>query len=119
MGGGSVWGPDPDDRESEAAIHAAMDRGLTLIDTAPGYGFGRSEEVVGRAIRGRRDRVVVATKCGLWWDDERGSFFAVFDGRPIRRSLRPETIRVEVDRSLKRLGIDCIDLYQTHWPSVP
>jgi methylglyoxal reductase len=119
MGGGAVWGENPDDGQSVEAIQAAIDHGINLIDTAPAYGFGRSEEVVGRAIRGRRDRVVVATKCGLWWDDERGSFFANFDGRPIRRSLRPDTIRVEVERSLQRLGIDTIDLYQTHWPSVP
>ncbi|HOW65857.1 MAG TPA: aldo/keto reductase [Candidatus Paceibacterota bacterium] len=119
MGGGSVWGPNPDDRESIRAIQTALDAGINLIDTAPAYGFGRSEEVVGQAIRGRRDQVLVATKCGLWWDDERGSFFAQFDGRPVRRSLRPDTIRIEVDRSLRRLGTDCIDLYQTHWPSVP
>ncbi|MBM3882520.1 MAG: aldo/keto reductase [Verrucomicrobia bacterium] len=117
MGGGSVWGPNPDDRESIRAIHAALDAGVNLIDTAPVYGFGRSEEVVGKAIKGRRRQVVLATKCGLWWDDERGSFFKEFDGRPLRRCLRPETIRLEVDRSLARLGTDHIDLYQTHVPA--
>lgn len=119
MGGGSVWGPNPDDRESIHAVHAALDAGINLINTAPAYGFGRSEEVVGKAIKGRRHQALLATKCGLWWDDERGSFFASFDGRPIRRSLRPETIQIEVERSLQRLGTDCIDLYQTHWPAVP
>ncbi|MFZ5833044.1 MAG: aldo/keto reductase [Planctomycetota bacterium] len=118
MGGGEVWGPNPDDRESIAAIHAALDRGVNLIDTAPAYGFGRSEEVVGRAIADRRGKVVLATKCGLWWDDARGSFFAIFDGRPIRRSLRPDTIGIEIENSLRRLGTDYIDLYQTHWPAV-
>ena len=118
-GGGSWWGEDPDDGESIRAIHAALDAGVSLIDTAPGYGFGRSEEVVGKAVKGRRDKVVLATKCGLWWQDDRGSFFFERDGRKIRRSLRPDTIREEVEASLRRLGTDRIDLYQTHWPSIP
>ena len=119
LGGGAVWGKDTDDAESIRAIHAAIDAGINLIDTAPAYGWGRSEQVVGKAIKGRRDKVIVATKCGLWTDDDRGSFFTKFDGRVMRRSLRPDTIAIEVERSLKRLGVDCIDLYQTHWPSVP
>jgi len=119
LGGGAIWGVDTDDAESIRAIQAAIDFGMNLIDTAPAYGWGRSEEVVGKAIRGRRDRVVLATKCGLWTDDERGSFFTEFDGRRMRRSLRPDTIAIEIERSLQRLGVDCIDLYQTHWPSVP
>ena len=117
-GGGAVWGEDPDDSESIRAIHASIDADVNLIDTAPAYGFGRSEEVIGKAIKGKRDKVVIATKCGLWWDDERGSYFCEFDGRPIRRSLRPDTIREELDMSLKRLGIETIDLYQTHWPAI-
>ena len=117
-GGGTVWGEDPDDSESIRAIHASIDAGVNLIDTAPAYGFGRSEEVVGKAIKGRRDEVVIATKCGLWWQDERGSYLGEFDGRPIRRSLRPDTIREELDVSLKRLGIETIDLYQVHWPAI-
>jgi methylglyoxal reductase len=119
LGGGAIWGKDTDDAESIRAIHAALDAGINLIDTAPAYGWGRSEEVVGRAIRGRRDQVIIATKCGLWTDDDRGSFFTEFDGRSMRRSLRPDTIAIEIERSLKRLGVDCIDLYQVHWPSVP
>ncbi len=119
LGGGKVWGQDTDDKESVRTIQAALDAGINLIDTAPAYGWGRSEEIVGKAIKGRRDKVVLATKCGLWTDDERGSFFTEFDGRTMRRSLRPDTIALEIERSLKRLGVDCIDLYQTHWPSVP
>jgi methylglyoxal reductase len=119
MGGGTWWGKDPDDRESISTIHAALDGGINLIDTAPAYGYGRSEEVVGKAIQDRRERVVLATKCGLWFDDERGSAFFEIDGRMIRRSLRPDTIRIELDNSLRRLGTDHIDLYQTHWPSIP
>ncbi len=118
-GGGTVWGENPDDAESIRTIHAALDAGVNLIDTAPAYGWGRSEEVVGRAIQGRRDKVVLATKCGLWTDDERGSFFCELDGRSMRRSLRPDTIQIEIERSLKRLGTDRIDLYQTHWPAAP
>ena len=117
LGGGSIWGADTDDNESAATVRAALDAGVNLIDTAPAYGFGRSEIVVGEAIRGRRDKVVLATKCGLWWDDQRGSFFTEFDGRSLYRSLRPDTIRIEVENSLRRLGTDYIDLYQTHWPS--
>jgi len=119
LGGGAIWGQDTDDAESIRAIHAALDAGINLIDTAPAYGWGRSEEVVGKAIQGRRDQVILATKCGLWTDDDRGSFFTEFDGRIMRRSLRPDTITMEIERSLQRLGVDCIDLYQTHWPSVP
>lgn len=118
IGGGSVWGGVSDEAEAERALRAAIDAGINLIDTAPAYGWGCSEEIVGRAIRGRRDKVILATKCGLWSDDDRGSFFTEFDGRIMRRSLRPDTIQIEVERSLKRLGVDCIDLYQTHWPSV-
>lgn len=118
MGGGQAWGQDPDDKESIRAIQAGIDLGINLIDTAPAYGFGRSERVVAKAIKGRRDKVVIATKCGMWWDDARGSFFVEFDGIKINRSLRPDTIRTEIENSLKRLEVDCIDLYQTHWPSV-
>jgi methylglyoxal reductase len=118
-GGGAVWGQNPDDTESINAIHASLDASVNLIDTAPAYGWGRSEEVVGRAIKGRREKVIVATKCGLWWDDERGSFFCEFDGRPMRRSLRPDTIAIEIENSLRRIGTSYIDLYQTHWPACP
>ncbi|MBP7949747.1 MAG: aldo/keto reductase [Verrucomicrobiales bacterium] len=119
LGGGAIWGRETDDAESVRAIHAALDAGINLIDTAPAYGWGRSEEVIGKAIKGRRDKAILATKCGLWTDDERGSFFTEFDGRSMRRSLRPDTIAIEIERSLKRLNVECIDLYQVHWPSVP
>lgn len=117
-GGGAVWGTDPDDQESVHAIQVALDAGINLIDTAPGYGWGRSEEIVGRAIKGRRDTVIVATKCGLIWDDDRGSPFVELNGKLIHRSLRPDTINEEIDRSLSNLDTDYIDLYQTHWPSI-
>ncbi len=117
-GGGVIWGAKPDDSESVRVIQEALDSGINFVDTAPAYGFGHSEEVVGKAIAGRRDKVIVATKCGLWWHDNRGSDNGVFDGRAWRKSLRPDTIRIEIEDSLRRLKTDYIDLYQTHWPAV-
>jgi len=119
LGGGEIWGQDTDDAESVRTIRAALDLGMNLIDTAPAYGWGRSERVVGRALKGRRDQAILATKCGLWWEDARGSFFADFDGKKLNRSLRPDTIQIEIENSLRRLDVDYIDLYQTHWPSMP
>ncbi len=113
IGGGPWWG-DSDDTESIRAIQASIDAGVNLIDTAPVYGFGHSEEIVGLAIKGRRDKVVLATKCGLWWDDETGTLHFEQNGRTVRRCLEPRTIRIEVDASLRRLGTDHIDLLQTH-----
>ena len=117
VGGGPWWG-DSDDSESIRAIHAAIDSGVTMIDTAPAYEFGHSEEVVGRAVKGRRDKVILSTKCGLWWHDDRGSFKFEQKGTRVNLSLRPETISAEIDISLKRLGTDYIDLYMTHWQAV-
>ncbi len=119
LGGGQVWGQDTDDAESVRTIQAALDLGMNLIDTAPAYGWGRSERVVGRALKGRRDRAILATKCGLWWEDTRGSYFAEMDGKKMYRSLRPDTLQIEIENSLRRLAVEYIDLYQTHWPSMP
>ncbi|MGF1530834.1 MAG: aldo/keto reductase [Puniceicoccaceae bacterium] len=114
--GGSEWGGN-DEEESLRAIHCSIDQGITLIDTAPIYGEGLAEEIVGRAIAGKRDQVVIATKVGLRWDCEDGEFnFVSGSGKKIYRNLRPKSIREEVDRSLRRLKIDVIDLLQTHWP---
>ena len=117
--GGWWWGGTDDDLAVDA-IRAALDCGVTTIDTAPMYGFGHSEEVVGRAIRGMRDGVVIATKCGLLWDRTDGEYF--FDAKapngevtPIHRVLKKDSIIKECEDSLRRLGIDCIDLYQCHW----
>lgn len=120
--GGWMWG-GADDNESIQAIHAAIDAGITLIDTAPVYGFGHSEKVVGKAINGRRDSVVLATKCGLVWHTDKGDPFFTSSEKAIDQSgdrhvykyLAPESIRYEVEKSLKRLNTDYIDLYQTHW----
>lgn len=99
IGGGPWWG-ESDDRKSIEAIHAALDAGVNMIDTAPVYGWGRSEEVVGKAIRGKRDKVILATKCGLWWHDDRGSLFFELEGHAVKRFLRPEGIKKEVEETL-------------------
>jgi methylglyoxal reductase len=127
--GGWMWG-GTDEPQAVAAVQAALDHGINLIDTAPAYGYGRSEEIIARAIRGRREKAVLATKCGLVWDCEDGTFFFHADQqgatmRPsekkIYKCLKPDSIRTEVERSLARLGADYIDLYQTHWqdPAAP
>ncbi len=117
IGGGSWWGAS-DDKESIRAIQASIDGGISFIDTAPAYGFGHSEEILGKAIKGIRDKVVISTKCGLWWGGEEGEPFFELEGYDVRRSLQPSTIRRELEASLKRLGTDYIDLYITHWPEV-
>ena len=120
LGTAAIGGGDGrDDSEYVKAVHAAIDRGVTLIDTAPSYGWGRSEEVVGKALKGRRDQVVVATKCGVWWEDERGSYNGIKNGKENYVSLRPDTITIEVENSLRRLGVDTIDLLQCHKPAMP
>jgi aryl-alcohol dehydrogenase-like predicted oxidoreductase len=109
--GGWKWG-GTDEQESIAAIHASIDEGVSLIDTAPAYGQGRSEEIVGKALKGRRDKVVLATKCGLVWHTQQGNHFFDYDGRPVHRYLGRDSIVHEIEQSLKRLGTDYIDL----WP---
>ncbi|MGN7755303.1 aldo/keto reductase [Sinorhizobium sp. 22678] len=118
--GGWMWG-GTDERESVAAIHASLDAGVTLIDTAPAYGLGRAEEIVGKALSGRRDKAVIATKCGLVWHTRQGNHFFDEDGRPVHRHLGRESIFHEVEQSLRRLATDYIDLYITHWqdPTTP
>jgi aryl-alcohol dehydrogenase-like predicted oxidoreductase len=102
--GGWMWG-GTDQRESVATIHAALDQGINLIDTAPVYGFGVSEEIVGTALEGIRDRAIIATKTGLEWRD----------GKVYRNATRARIMQ-EVDDSLRRLRTDYIDIYQVHWP---
>jgi len=107
MGGGGwqfAWGPQDDD-ESIDAIDAALDAGINWIDTAAVYGLGHSEEVVARAIAGRSDRPYVFTKCERVWDES---------GK-ISGSLKRDSIRREIEGSLRRLKVDVIDLYQIHW----
>jgi aryl-alcohol dehydrogenase-like predicted oxidoreductase len=123
--GGWRWGGS-DDKTSIDALHAGIDAGINFIDTAPAYGFGHGEEVVGKAIRGRRDRVVIATKCGLSWNTTKGTLFFVSDDKGrndagqyrIHKSLDPDLVRDDLEGSLRRLGTDHVDLYLTHWQDV-
>lgn len=115
-----MWG-GTDQGRSIAAIQASIDEGISLIDTAPAYGQGLAEEIVGKAIKGRRDKVVLATKCGLVWHTTKGNHFFDYDGKPVHRHLGAESIAYELEQSLKRLGTDHIDHYITHWqdPTTP
>lgn len=120
--GGWLWG-GANDRDALDAIRASIDNGVNAIDTAAVYGFGHSETLVGQAIKGRRDKVVIATKCGNRWDSDEGSDVWLdkdLSGKDvtIRRNSRPDSIVWECEQSLKRLGIDMIDLYQIHRPDV-
>ncbi len=118
--GGWMWG-GTDEAASVAAIHTALDEGITLIDTAPAYGQGLAEEIVGRALQGRRDEVVLATKCGLVWHTQQGNHFFDYDSGPVHRYLGRDSIIHEVEQSLQRLRTDYIDHYITHWqdPTTP
>jgi aryl-alcohol dehydrogenase-like predicted oxidoreductase len=104
--GGSGWG-GTNEADAVATVRAAIDRGINFIDTAPVYGFGRAEEIIGKALAesGLRDRVIIATKAGLSWKDQK-----------IFRNSSPSRIRAELDDSLRRLQTNVIDLYQVHWP---
>lgn len=104
--GGRMWG-GTDEQVSIRTIHAAVEQGINFIDTAPAYGFGRSEEIIGMALRenGMRERVIIATKAGIEWSDNRAY-----------RNGTKERIFAEIDDSLRRLGVERIDLYQVHWP---
>ncbi len=103
--GGWMWG-GTDEADAISTIHTALDRGINLIDTAPVYGFGRSEEIVGKALAGgRRDTTLIATKAGLDWSS----------GRPLR-NCSAAFLRQKLEDSLRRLQTDIIDIYQIHWP---
>ncbi|MBT6958055.1 MAG: aldo/keto reductase [Opitutae bacterium] len=107
--GGGNWGMgwgDQDESDSIAAIHEGLDQGINWIDTAHAYGFGESEEVVGKAVREYDGDVIVATKCGVLANGDRSPY----------RLISRKTIQEEVEGSLRRLQTDCIDLYQLHWP---
>lgn len=109
LGGGNWewgWGPQ-DDANSIAAMHRGLEQGINWIDVAPAYGLGHAEEVVGRAIADRQGEVIIATKCGLAWDEGSPNIY----GR-----LTADSVRAECEASLKRLGVEVIDLLQIHWP---
>lgn len=121
--GGWFYG-GAEEKDSIAAIHASIDQGVNLIDTAPIYGYGAAEEVVGKALVGRRHKALIATKAGLVWTGTEGEFFMHADDKwptssaskyAVYKNLKPHSILREVELSLKRLRTDYIDLYQTHW----
>ncbi|NHN29337.1 aldo/keto reductase [Paenibacillus agricola] len=104
-GWASAWG-DQDDQLSHDSVRAALDAGVTFYDTAAVYGLGYSEEIIGKALKGDRDKVVLATKCGMVWDE----------AKKISKNGTYDSIIREAEASLRRLGTDYIDLYQMHWP---
>ena len=112
--GGWMWGGN-DDAAAIDAIRASLDAGVRMIDSAPAYGLGHAEELVGKAIKGRRQDAVVATKCGLVWHVQKGTHFFDEEGKAVYRYLGRDAILHEAELSLKRLGTDYIDLYITHW----
>lgn len=118
--GGWMWG-GTSENDSIKAIQASLDNGVTTIDTAAIYGMGYSEQIVAKAIKGRRDKVIVATKCGMRWDSDEGAEpwpqkDMQGNSITIRKNAKPDSIIYECEQSLKRLDIDVIDLYQIHFP---
>ncbi|MHC4582456.1 MAG: aldo/keto reductase, partial [Planctomycetota bacterium] len=99
------WGPQ-DDGEAIAAILAALETGINWIDTAAAYGLGHSEELIAQALEQMREKPAIATKCGILWNEKKEKLTC----------LKRQSIRDECHASLKRLGVDTIDLYQIHWP---
>lgn len=105
ISGGDVWN-NTTDENSIKAVQRAVDLGVTFFDVAPVYGFGHAEEILGQALAGRRHQVIIASKCGLVWDDRKN----------ITNDLTAANIRREIDDSLRRLQTDYVDIYQCHWP---
>ncbi len=120
--GGWMWGGS-DHNNSIRAIHACLDHGITSIDTAPIYGFGHSERILGEAIKGKRDQYEILTKAGMRWEGTSGEYYFTTrdnDGktRDVYKYSGRDSLILECEESLKRLGIDYIDLYQIHWPDL-
>jgi len=120
--GGWMWGGS-EKKDSLRALDACLDHGITSIDTAPIYGFGHSERVVGEAIKGKRDKYEILTKAGMRWENSLGEYFFTTrdnDGkvRDVYKYSGKDSIIAECEDSLKRLGTDYIDLYQIHWPDM-
>lgn len=118
IGGGPAWGGDKDERESIETIKNAPHYGVNLIDTAPGYNFGNSETIVGRAIdKSNRQDYVIITKCGIIWEGT-GALFNKVGDIQLYKNLSKESILSEIEQSMERLNTDYIDIYMTHWQAV-
>ena len=104
-GGEDIWNQTTD-QDSIKAIQRAVDLGVNFFDVAPVYGLGHAEIILGQALQGRRNDVLIASKCGLVWDKD----------KQVTVNLKPESLFVEIDDSLRRLNTDYIDIYQMHWP---
>lgn len=119
--GGWYWG-EQDDALSEETLRAAFDAGISSFDTAPVYGFGKSEKLLGRVFSSARDKIEILSKCGLRWDKKSENFFFEISDGPEKKSVRiyknlsKESIIHECEQSLRRLQTDYIDIYQIHWP---
>jgi aryl-alcohol dehydrogenase-like predicted oxidoreductase len=118
--GGWMWGGN-EKKDSIRAIEACLDQGISTIDTAPIYGFGLSEEIVGQAISGKRPQYEILTKAGMRWDDTKGvHYFTTTNNEgascEVYKYSGKDSVIAECENSLKRLGTDYIDLYQIHWP---
>lgn len=118
--GGWMWG-GADRKQAIEAIHTSIDLGVSSIDTAPIYGFGLSEEIVGEAVKGKRDKVEILTKYGMTWEGNKGEFYFETthnNGHPVKvyKYASKESVIAECEDSLRRLKTDYIDLYQIHWP---
>lgn len=118
IGGGPAWNGDLDTQICIDTIHEAINQGINIIDTAPGYNFGNSEVIVGQALKELdREKVILETKCGLVWEREGSPFNKVGDIQ-LYKNLSPESIMEEVEKSLERLQVEYIDIYMTHWQAV-
>ncbi|MCI5597762.1 MAG: aldo/keto reductase [Ruminococcus sp.] len=120
IGGGSAWGGDHDLQTVVDTIVEAPKLGVNLIDTAPGYNFGNSEKILGMALQKmNREDVKIITKCGVTWDQEmKGDLFNKVNGIQLYKNLNSDSIKREIEESLKRMGTDYVDVYMTHWQSI-
>ena len=120
IGGGSAWGGDHELQTVVDTIREAPKAGVSLIETAPGYNFGNSEKILGKALeKMNREEVVIITKCGVTWDQEmKGDLFNKVNGIQLYKNLNSESVKKEIVGSLERLGTDYVDVYMTHWQSV-
>lgn len=113
--GGTGWG-GTDKKNAIRAIHQSIDEGINFIDTAPIYGIGLAEEIIGESIKNKRDKIVIGTKCGQVWHTKKGRHVFDWEDKSVYIYLGPESIKLEIEKSLKRLRTDYIDIYQIHWP---